>query len=165
MFPRTLTGVICALALSAAGGRAEGAGATVGTLAPLANFSRVAIEPTKTSIYIGTVSLTMPAFSREAETYRSSYVAKVFPYFFYNEHGTLTISLPNDGLQRLEKGEVVAFSGRARNSAGEERRVEGKATPAVDTAGMSGKIKVRVFVSKRVELIFNTTYRFERERQ
>jgi hypothetical protein len=42
-------------------------------------------------------------------------------------------------------------------SDGVERRVEGKATPVDAT---SGKIKVRVFVSKRIELIFNTTYRF-----
>jgi hypothetical protein len=103
----------------------------------------------------------MPAFSRESGAYTSSYVAKVFPYFFYNEQGTLTIKLPDDGLRNLAKGEVVEFSGRALNSAGEERRVEGKATPTQGTAGMSGKIKVRVFVSKRVELIFNTTYRFE----
>ena len=40
---------------------------------------------------------------------------------------------------------------------GTERPVEGKATP---TDARSGKIKVRVFVSKRIELIFNTTYVF-----
>ena len=33
----------------------------------------------------------------------------------------------------------------------------GIATPA---DARSGKIKVRVFVSKRIELIFNTSYRF-----
>lgn len=160
MFRGTLNRTICALALGWAGASAKSAAAGESAV-PLAHFNRVAIEPTKTSIYIGTVSLAMPAFSRENGAYTSSYVAKVFPYFFYNEQGTLTIKLPDDGLRNLAKGEVVEFSGRALNSAGEERRVEGKATPTQGTAGMSGKIKVRVFVSKRVELIFNTTYRFE----
>ena len=51
----------------------------------------------------------------------------------------------------------MEFSGRAVNTDGEERRVEGKATPA---DALSGKIKVRVLVAKHLELIFNTSYRF-----
>ena len=45
---------------------------------------------------------------------------------------------------------------------GAERRLEGTATP---TDATSGKLKVRVFVSKRIELIFNTTYRFLKSRR
>ena len=85
------------------------------------------------------------------------YVAKVFPYFFYNENGRLWIHFPDEDLRRLEHGETVPFTGRALNDDGEERRVEGRIVPA---DASSGKIKVRVFVSKRIELIFNTTYRF-----
>ncbi len=122
-----------------------------------AGFARVDVAPTRTSIYIGTVSMTMATFERRPGAYESTYVAKVFPYFFYNEHGTLTIDLADAALRRLAAGEAVEFSGRAINSAREERRVEGKATPA---DARSGKLKVRVFVSKRIELIFNSTYRF-----
>lgn len=127
----------------------------------LSRYDRVEIAPTKTSIYIGTVALTLPAMERKNGGYEASYAAKVFPYFFYNEKGTMRIVFPDESLRKLERGEVVEFSGRAENTEKEERRVEGKATPDEGAGGLKGKIKVRVWVSQRVELIFNTTYRFE----
>ena len=120
-------------------------------------FSRVDIAPTKTSIYIGSVSMTMPTFQRNGITYSSTYAAKVFPYFFESEKGDLSIDLPDADLERLERGEVVQFTGRGKNTKGEDRRIEGRAIP---TDARTGKIKVRVFVSKKIQLIFNTTYRF-----
>jgi len=123
----------------------------------LRGYDTVEVAPTKTSVYIGTVSMTMTGFKRKAGAYTADYVAKVFPFFFYGEKGRLTVELSDDALRRLTRGETVEFSGRAWNEAGEERRVEGKATPADTTAG---KLKVRVFVTKKIELIFNTTYQF-----
>jgi hypothetical protein len=143
----TLACILGALAQAKAGGDA---------LPPPA-FDRVVVAPTKTSIYIGTVSLTMPTFVRVQDRYETTYTARVFPFFMYNEAGRLSVDISDEGLRQLERGEPVEFSGRAVNADGDERRVEGKATPA-DAAG--GKIKVRVFVSRHVELIFNTTYRF-----
>lgn len=125
--------------------------------ASLAPYARVEIAPTKTSIYIGRISMTMPAFVREQGRYASTYVARVFPYFFLGEEGRLTIDVSDESLHALARGERIEFRGVAHNTQGEARRVEGAATPA-DAA--SGKIKVRVFVSKRIQLIFNTTYRF-----
>lgn len=122
-----------------------------------ARHRRVEIAPTKTSIYVGSVSMTMPTFARREQGYESTYVAKVFPFFFSSESGRLRVEFTDEMLQRLERSEVVEFTGRAVNDAGAERRIEGKATP-LDATG--GKIKVRVFVSKKIELIFNTTYRF-----
>jgi hypothetical protein len=155
MLRRWLTSLICTLplALALAAGAAEAE-------APLRTFDRVTIEPTKTSIYIGTVSMTMPPFVRKNGTYASSYTAKVFPYFFSNEKGTLAITLSDESLRKLERGEAVEFSGLAVNTVGEERRITGKATPEEGAHALRGKIKVRVFVSKRIELIFNTSYRF-----
>lgn len=124
----------------------------------LARYARVEIAPTKTSIYIGTVSMTMPAFVRHAAgTYESTYAAKVFPYFFYNEKGTLAIDVSDDALRQLAAGQPIEFHGRGHNSDGDERRVEGRAVP---TDATTGQIKVRVFVTKKIQLIFNTTYRF-----
>jgi hypothetical protein len=122
-----------------------------------ADYSRVDVAPTRTSIYVGTVSMTMPTFVRSEGAFVSSYVAKVFPYFFYNENGRLTVDISDDALRQLARGEAIEFTGRAVRTDGAERRVEGKATPIDAT---SGKLKVRVFYSKRIELIFNTTYRF-----
>ena len=125
--------------------------------APLSRYATVAVEPAKTSIYIGSVTLTTTTFTREGNVYSADYTARVFPYFFYNEKGKLWIDATDEDLGRLGRGEAVDFTGHARNSDGEERRVTGRAQPA-DASG--GKIKVRVSVSKRIELIFNTTYRF-----
>jgi len=143
MFPRRLA---LALALTA-----------VSLSAAADDFATVSIEPAKTSIYIGSVAMTMPTFRRASTRYESSYTAKVFPYFFYNERGTLAIDFSDEQLARLARGERVEFHGQARSESGEDRRIEGHATPA---DRQSGKIKVRVFVSKKIELIFNTAYRF-----
>ena len=125
---------------------------------PLASFyAEATVATAKTSIYIGAVTLTMPPFAREGDVYRSTYTAKVFPLFFYNESGRISITLSDDDLRQLASGQRVYFKGEAFSSKDEPRRVEGHADPADET---SGKIKVRVWVSKNIELIFNTTYRF-----
>ena len=69
------------------------------------------------------------------------------------------MTITDDDLARLAKGEAVDFKGEGRSEDGETRRVEGKATPADP---VSGKLKIRIFVSAKIELIFNTTYRFGR---
>lgn len=120
-------------------------------------FDRVDVAPAQTSIYIGTVSMTMPTFVRENGTYAASYTAKVFPFFFYNESGRLEIDVSDDALRQLARGETITFVGRGVNTDGEHRHIEGRAVP---TDAFSGQIKVRVFVTSRIELIFNTTYRF-----
>lgn len=123
----------------------------------LSRYGTATIATVKTSIYVGNVTLTTKPFARHDGTYSSTYAAKVFPFFFYNEHGTLSIDVSDEMLRRLARGETVEFQGRGMSSENEERHIEGKATPADAT---TGKIKVRVFVSKRIQLIFNTTYRF-----
>jgi len=118
-------------------------------------YRTAAIATSKTSIYIGSVTLNVEPLVLSDGAYRSKYVATVFPYFFYNEHGTLAIAMPAAALLRVSRSEPVEFTGRAVSSDGEERRISGKATPSDAT---HGKIKVRIYVSKRIALIFNTTY-------
>jgi hypothetical protein len=124
---------------------------------PHPRHSEATVETAKTSIYIGNVTLTMPPFRRSGDAYESTYKARVFPYFFYNESGRIAITLTNEELRRIENGETVEFKGEAADTTGEPRRIEGRVVPDDPT---SGKIKVRVWVSPRIELIFNTTYRF-----
>jgi hypothetical protein len=123
----------------------------------LTRFGRAEIAAAKTSIYVGSVTMTTPPFIRTAGVYEADYTAKVFPFLFSSEAGRLRINVSDAALHQLEAGEAIEFSGLAIRSDGLERRVEGKATPA---DSQSGRIKVRVYVSKRIELIFNTTYRF-----
>lgn len=120
-------------------------------------YDRVVVEKVSTSIYIGKVTLTMPEFQRDGANYRSTYSAKVFPYFFRNEKGSLSITLSHADLERLAAGERIHFTGNAANTDGEPRKIEGHADP---TDARSGRIKVRVFVTEKIQLIFNTTYRF-----
>jgi hypothetical protein len=151
---RVLKRIVFILMVSALAATSRAADAS-----PLAGYDHVRVEPSKTSIYIGSVTMTLTEFLRHDGAYTADYTAKVVPYFFFNEAGKLTIDFSDEQLRQLARGEVVAFTGKGIRSDGVERRVEGKATPA--DAG-SGKIKVRVFVSKRTELIFNTTYRFKK---
>ena len=130
------------------------------TAPPDAQYARVTVAPCKTSIYIGTVSLAVPPLARRDGTYASEYRARVFPFFFFSEHGSLAIDLPDEDLHRLLHGEIVQFKGHAVSSAGEGRRIEGRAVP--DGPGADhGRIKIRVWAGK-VELIFNSVYRFSR---
>lgn len=125
-----------------------------------APHDQVVIPPAKTSIYIGNVTLTPGILQRENGTYRTSYQAKVFPYFFYNEDGQLSIDFSDDQLAQLHRGERVQFTGTAKSKGGEDRRIEGHATASAAGA-TEGKIKVRIFVSPKIELIFNSTYQFK----
>ncbi|HUR59283.1 MAG TPA: hypothetical protein VM029_16325 [Opitutaceae bacterium] len=147
--PRWISLFALAIALAMPVGRAAAAAE--------GDHAHVEVAPAKTSIYVGVVTLTTPTFVRKEGLYETTYTAKVFPYFFYNETGRLTIEMSDEQLGALARGETVEFKGRGVRADGTERRVEGKATPA---DAKSGKLKVRVFVSKKVELIFNTTYRF-----
>ena len=146
MFPRVLLAGLCLATLGFAAGPGP----------DLARYDRVEIARSKTSIYIGSVALTLTTLVRKDGAYRADYSAKVFPYFFYNEKGWIAIEIPDAALRQLAQGETIPIQGQGRSEDGEERRIEGRAVPADAT---SGKIKVRVFVSKRIQLIFNTTYR------
>lgn len=149
MLSRWLT--FLALGLAAAGLRAAEPAAV--------RYTTVTIPSVKTSIYIGSVTLAAPTFRRTGADFTSTYTAKVFPFFFENEKGRIAVRLTDDDLAKLAKGEAVDFKGEAWNEDGEQRRLEGKATPS---DAESGKLKVRIWVSPRIELIFNTTYRFGR---
>ncbi|QYM78383.1 hypothetical protein K0B96_13910 [Horticoccus luteus] len=130
------------------------------TLAPAtraAIIDRVEIAPTKTSIYIGSVAMTMAPFERHGERYDSTYHAKIRPYFFYSESGRLSIDVSDAALAQLARGEPIEFKGEGYRDDGAKRGIAGRAVP---TDATSGQIKVRVYVTTRIVLVFNTTYRF-----
>ncbi len=116
----------------------------------------VEIPKARTSIYIGSVTLLVPTLTRDGQSYRGPYEAKVFPFAFYNEAGTLTVHVSDEQLAALARGEPIEFTGLAVTTKGSDRRVVGKATPIDAT---HGTLKVRVH-ARGVDLIFNTSYRF-----
>lgn len=121
-------------------------------------YEEVTVEPARTSIYIASVSLVLHPFTRHDGVYTTDYAAKVIPFIFFNERGTISIDFSDAQLQQIERGETVDFKGRGSNSGGAIRRVEGRVVPDAP-GGSHGRIKVRVWVTKKIELIFNTAYR------
>jgi hypothetical protein len=119
---------------------------------------KITVETSSTSIYIGRVTLNLAPLVRQNGVYTAEYKAKVFPYFFMNEHGAFRIEVSDDDLARLARGETVEFKGHAASSDREERKITGRAAPE---DAEHGKIKVRIFVTEKIQLIFNTTYRFD----
>ena len=115
----------------------------------------VIVAPSKASIIIGTVSLRMAPFVWKGGGYVSTYSARVFPYFLFNEHGMIVIGATDDQFRRLGRGETISDAGRAVNSDGAQRRIECRITPA-DKA--HGSIRVRVIIAPGFGLTFNTTY-------
>ena len=118
---------------------------------------RVMVAPMKTSIYVGSVTLTTTDFLQQDESFMATYDARVRPWFFWGETGKITIKLPVTDLTRLALGQTVEFTGTASNHKGKPRTVTGRAQPGT---GNGGKIKVRI-MADGIELIFNGTYRFE----
>ena len=122
----------------------------------LDRYDVVEIAPVKTSIYLASVSLSVPQFVRHGQVYESAYSAKIFPYFFWNEKGRLRIDVTDETLRQFARGEPFSFSGRAIRDDGTERKVTGFITPE---NAWGGKVTVRVFVTRHHSLAFDTTYR------
>jgi hypothetical protein len=117
----------------------------------------VSIEPSNAKdVPAMRITLTTAPMQRTAFGYNSDYAVKVFPFFFFNETGSIRINVEPDALEALGVGEVISFTGEAVNQNSRRRLVEGRAYPA-DT--MSGRIRIVVKVGS-IELIFKTTYRF-----
>jgi hypothetical protein len=121
-------------------------------------LDRVNVPPMKTSIYVGSVTLTTSEFRRDGDKFSATYDAKVFPWFFWSETGGITITVTAADFARLARGETVEFAGEAFNHKNKPRKVTGRAQPA---DARSGKIKVRIHVDD-VELIFNGRYELSR---
>jgi len=122
----------------------------------LGEWDSVTVAPMKTSIYIGSVTLTAAEFRREGDKFSTTYEAKVRPWFFWSETGRASITVSQADLERLAKGERVEFTGEGTNHKSKPRQITGYAERI---NGASGKIKVRLSADG-IELIFNGTYRF-----
>lgn len=119
-------------------------------------YSGAEIAAVKTSIYLGSVTLAVPPLVRTGTAFVSTYAATVFPFFFFNEEGRFRIELPEAELARLAAGQAVDFVGQAERDDGAPRLVQGHAVPR---GPREGDVKFRVYYTRHIVLIFNTTYR------
>jgi hypothetical protein len=124
--------------------------------APGDDTARAVIAPGKTSIYLGSVTLAVEPLVRDGSVYSSSYSATVFPFFFCNEKGKFEIEVPDSSLFQLARGRPIDFVGQAVRADGVVRTVQGHAVPHGLTD--DGEVKIRVRLSRRIVLVFNTTY-------
>ncbi len=118
-------------------------------------FDTVDIGPGTASLYIATVTMAFQPFVRHRTVFSSTYSARVFPYFFYSEKGRIWIVVSHENLGRVVRGQPADITGHALSDSGSDRRVEGRVVP---TGPDTGTIKVRVFISRRIALTYNTTY-------
>ncbi len=119
-----------------------------------AEWNRVDVGTMKTSIYVGSVKLITTSFVQDADSYRATYQAKVFPWAFWNENGSILITLTGEDRAKLERGERCEFTGEAQNHKNKPRSITGYAAPS---SSDQGTIKVRIGVDD-VEVVFNGTY-------
>jgi len=119
-------------------------------------FAVVTTAPVTTWIYVGTVTLTASPFIHHGAQFSANYSAKVFPYFFSSESGQMAVNVPPDALRRISAGQPINFSGTATRTDGTLRAIDGTATPS---GRFGGTIKVRIHLSKKLVLVFDTTYR------
>lgn len=101
------------------------------------------------------ITLSAGTMNRTETGYVADYEVKVFPFFFFSEHGTVVIEITPEAMQSLESGEVISFSGEAINHKDKHRPVDGRIYP---DDGLTGRIRLVVHVGS-IELIFKTTYR------
>ena len=119
-------------------------------------YERVDIADSSTSIYVGSVALSLGQLAYAGGKFQTHYHARVFPLFFMSENGQMEIPFSEEQLAGIRRGERVEITGIARTPSNESREITGYVKPEGPD---NGSIKVRVHVSKRIELIFNTRYR------
>src|SRR4051812_29849799 len=70
---------------------------------------RVRIAPMKTSIYVGSVSLTTSDFIAQDDCFTATYDARVRPWFFWGESGDIKVKLAVSDLARLALNQTIEF--------------------------------------------------------
>jgi hypothetical protein len=116
------------------------------------------IDPSSMAVPGGTVTLTIGTLQREDGVYHGYYKTKVFPYFYDNEKGKLSIVVSDESLTRINQGKVANVTGTATTSGkkGKSRPIVATATP-VDIN--HGTLKVRFAMGDR-QMLFQPAYHF-----
>lgn len=118
--------------------------------------SSLIIAPSSSKLAGGSAKLVVGLLTRAGSTYIGDYRIKVFPYFFKNESGRLSINISEMMLRRMVGGHTTDFTGRAvTNGTGETRRVNARAMP---TAKNKGALTFTV-ATENGPLVFHTSYR------
>ena len=95
-----------------------------------ARFDKVDIRPTTASLFIATVTMTMPPFVRHDAVFSSTYSARVFPYFFWSESGRIWIEVPRrEAAPGRQRARPSTSRAAGVNESGDERKDRGARDP------------------------------------
>ncbi len=117
-------------------------------------YKTIEVKDSKTKIPATRIKLNVASLKRTDYGYSSTYSVKVFPFFFFNEHGSIEITLKEDSIEKIDAGETVSFAGHAVNHRGSKRKITGEAVPGNTN---SGDLQIIIRASG-INLTFNTSY-------
>ena len=120
------------------------------------------IDPSSMPVAGGKATLIIGALQRANGVYSGNYKIEVFPYFFKNEKGRLTIAVSDESLVKINQGKITAIIGTATTSGkgGRSRHIDATATPANNNCGM---LKLWFMAGNR-KMIFEPAYHFVENR-
>jgi hypothetical protein len=130
----------------------------VAMAAPSATNLMLMIGPSSMPIAAGQATLTIGMLQRANGVYWGDYKVTVSPYFFKNEHGRLAITVSDETLARLRRGQGAAVIGTATSSgtSGATRHVDATAMPSSNDRGV---LKLWFMAGDR-KMVFEPAYHF-----
>jgi hypothetical protein len=152
-----MKGICILLVLFAAGWGCAHAAPVVTNSAPAGRI--LMIDPSSMPVGAGKATLTIGALRRADGIYAGDYKLKVFPWFFKNEKGTLSIAVSDESLAEAGQGKVVTITGTATTSgkSGRTRHIEATATPADIN---HGTLKLSFTTAGNRKMLFEPAYHF-----
>ncbi len=138
-----------------AGGWIPVLAAPASTNSPAANRILL-IDRSSMHVEAGIATLTIGPLERTNGVYTGDYKLTVFPWFSYNEKGTLAILISDASLAEANQGKVVTITGTATSKSGNCWPIVAIATP-VDKE--HGTLKLWFMAASR-KMIFTPAYYF-----
>ncbi len=121
----------------------------------LTELNRVDVAPITKWFHIASVTLTPNSFIRTTNAFTADYKAEIIPFSFYDEVGTLRISIVDSDLKKLLNNESISFKGAATNSEKKIHLITGEVIPKTIS---NGTLKVKLYYNSLITLSFVTSY-------
>lgn len=112
------------------------------------------IDSSTAPVFLGKATLTVNTLHHHKGVFAGNYEVKVAPLSVASEKGDLSVNFSEEDIRKLGQKTAVSFHGKATNTSGKGRTVDGRATP---TAADHGDITIKI-ISERGKLVFHTTY-------
>jgi hypothetical protein len=117
------------------------------------------IDPSSVPVAAGRATLTIGSLQCTNGIFSGDYKIKVFPYFFKNEKGTMSVFVSDATLAEIDQGKVADITGTATTSGkgGRTRHIEATVTPADIN---HGTLKLSFTTVTNRKMLFEPAYHF-----